>query len=137
VTFCGFITDITERKRAAETLQKSQELLQAIIDNSPAVIYVKDLEGRYLLVNRRYENIFALARDAILGKMDRDIFPPAAAEAFRAMDLRVAAAGQALTEEETVPQDDGPHTYISVKCPLRDPDGKTYGVFGISTDITE
>jgi transcriptional regulator with GAF, ATPase, and Fis domain len=53
------------------------------------------------------------------------------------MDERVAAAGGAMTEEEIAPLDDGPHTYISVKCPLRDNTGRIYAVFGISTDITE
>ncbi|MBI3758207.1 MAG: PAS domain S-box protein [Deltaproteobacteria bacterium] len=129
--------DITERKHAEAALRKSQQLLQAIIDNSMAVIYVKDLAGRYLLANRSYREIFHLSSDAILGKTDYDIFAKEAADAFRAMDERVAAADQALMEEETAPQDDGLHAYLSVKAPLRDNTGKTYAIFGISTDITE
>jgi PAS domain S-box-containing protein len=126
-----------ERQRAEETIRSAQHLLQAIVDNSMAVIYVKDLAGRYLLVNRRYEDIFHLTREAILGRTDHDLFPKAAADAFRAMDERVALAGQALTEEETVPQVDGAHTYLSVKFPLQDVTGRLYAVSGISTDITE
>jgi PAS domain S-box-containing protein len=133
----GISRDITERRQAEEAFRKGQQLLRAIIDNSPAVIYVKDLEGRYLLVNRRYGELFHLGVEAVLGKTDYDIFPEEAAAAFRAMDERVAAAGVALTEEEIAPQEDGPHSYISVKCPLRDETGRPYAVFGISTDITE
>ncbi|HTD65394.1 MAG TPA: PAS domain S-box protein, partial [Candidatus Limnocylindria bacterium] len=132
----SMFTDITERKRAEEALRDSQQLLQAIIDNSPAVIYVKDLQGRYLLVNRRFEEIFHLTHDAILGRTDYDFFPKEDSDAFRAMDRKVAAAGHALTGEETAPHHDGLHTYVSVKCPLRDKAGELYGVFGISTDIT-
>jgi PAS domain S-box-containing protein len=133
----SLLREVRERQRAEETIRSAQQLLQAIVDNSMAVIYVKDLSGRYLLVNRRYEDIFHLTREAILGRTDHDLFPQAAADAFRAMDERVALAGKALTEEETVPQVDGAHTYLSVKFPLLDATGRPYAVTGISTDITE
>jgi PAS domain S-box-containing protein len=135
--FAGFLRDISERQHAEQVLRESQQLLQAIIDNSPAVIYVKSLDGRYLLVNRRFSDLFHFSKEAIVGKTDHDIFPKPAADAFRAVDQRVATAGHALTMEETAPQDDGPHTYISVKCPLWDNTGKIYAMFGISTDITD
>jgi PAS domain S-box-containing protein len=112
-------------------------MIRAIIDNSTAVIYVKDLQGRYLLVNRRYSELFHISNETVAGKTDHDLFPQDVAESVRAMDLRVAAAATTLTEEEVVPHDDGPHTYISVKCPLWDETGKPYAVFGISTDITD
>ena len=117
--------------------RQSQQLLEAVVETSPAVIYVKDLEGRYLMVNRRYADIFRLDRDAVVGRTDHDIFPKEMADAFRAMDRRVAAADQPLTEEEVAPHHDGLHAYISVKSPLRDDAGQTYAVFGVSTDITE
>lgn len=117
--------------------RQSQRLLEAIIENSPAVIYVKDLDGRYLMVNRRYADIFQIDRDAMIGSTDHDIFSKEVADAFRSMDLRVAAVDQPLTEEEEAPHHDGPHAYISVKSPLRDEAGQAYAIFGISTDITE
>ena len=133
-----------ELQTANETLQaemearrESQQLLQAIIDNSQAVVYVKDLDGRFLLVNRRFEEIFRLARETILGRTDHHIFAKETADAFRNLDVRVARADQPIIEEETVPEADGLHTYISVKAPLRDAAGKVNAIFGISTDITE
>lgn len=130
--------ELDARVAAREAEQRrSQALIEAIFENSPAVIYVKDLAGRYLMVNRRYCDIFKLDRTAVIGKTDYDLFPQAAADAFRAMDARVAEASLPLTEEETAPLDDGPHAYISVKSPLRDETGQTYAVFGISTDITD
>jgi PAS domain S-box-containing protein len=131
------LQDVTEQKRVEDELRDSQQLLQAIIDNSAAVIYVKDLQGRYLLVNRRYSELFHISNEAIVGKSDHDLFGKDAADAFRQMDLRVAAADAPLIEEELVPHDDGPQTYVSVKCPLRDHQGRVCGVFGISTDITD
>lgn len=117
--------------------RRSQRLIDAIVENSPAVIYVKDLAGRYIMVNRRYADIFHLDRADVIGRTDHDIFAEDVADAFRAMDQRVAAADAALTEEETAPLDDGLHSYISVKTPLRDDTDQVYAVFGISTDITE
>ena len=117
--------------------RQGRRLLEAVVEASPAVIYVKDLHGRYLMVNHRYADIFHVDRDAMIGRTDHDIFPKEMAEAFQAMDRRVAAAGQPLTEEEVAPHDDGPHAYISVKAPLRDDAGQAYAVFGISTDVTE
>lgn len=124
-------------RHASAQVLAGQRLLQAIVDNSGAVIYAKDLEGRYLLVNRLYTDIFHLREDEVLGKTDVDLFDAPAAAAFRAMDRRVVEAGHPLVEEETAPQSDGEHTYLSVKCPLRDVEGRISGVFGISTDISE
>lgn len=129
--------EIAERKQAQEQLRDSQQRLQAILDNSFAVIYLKDAQGRYLLVNRRYETLFHVQRDAVLGKTDHDVFPKLMAEAFRANDERALKTRGAVTIEEIAPQDDGLHTYISVKFPLLDALGEPYGVCGISTDITE
>jgi len=117
--------------------RESQQLLQAIIDNSQTVVYVKDLDGRFLLVNRQFEQIFRLSRDEILGRTDHHLFAQDTADAFRNMDVRVAKADHAVIEEETVPQAGELHTYISVKAPLRDEAGGVYAIFGISTDITE
>lgn len=128
---------IAERTRAEEALRASQELLQNVIDSSTAVIYVKDVEGRYMLVNRRYEELFGTARETTVGKSDYDVFPREHAEAFRAFDQRVLLAGTALETEEVVPQDGASHTYISIKFPLRDAAGVAYAVCCISTDITE
>jgi len=111
--------------------------LQAILDNTTAVIYVKDLDGRYLLVNRQFERIFHLARGASLGRSDHELFPPDFAAAFCANDRQVAVTNKVIEFEERVPQDGLVHTYISIKFPLQGEDGRPEAVCGISTDITE
>ncbi len=120
-----------------DALRESEERLQAILDNTTAVIYVKDTEGRYILINRQYETLFHVDREEVKGKTDYDIFPRENADAFVANDRRVLEAGVPLESEEVAPHDDGPHTYISLKFPLRDSTGAPYAVCGISTDITD
>jgi PAS domain S-box-containing protein len=130
-------SEIAERERAEMATRESRQLLQAIADNTTAVIYVKDLEGRYLMVNRRYCELFNLREDEVVGKSDAELLPAETAAAVRSVDLRVAEGQAAVIAEEEVPLDDGPHTFVSVKCPLRDPEGNVHGVFGVSTDITD
>jgi PAS domain S-box-containing protein len=135
--FASLEEQVTERRQAEEALRASQRRLQDIIDNSTALVSVKDLKGRYLLVNRRFEEIFHLTRDQVIGQPDRKFFPEEQAEAFRHNDRRAIEAGQAIEIEEVAQQDDGLHTYISIKAPLCDEAGAPYAVCGISTDITE
>ncbi|MDG6103584.1 PAS domain-containing protein [Dactylosporangium aurantiacum] len=111
--------------------------LLALIDNTSAVIYMRDLDGRYMLVNREYERLFEVRRDAIVGLTDHDLFPADVADAFRANDLQAARHGRPVQMEEEAPGEDGPHTYVTVKFPLIGADGAPYAVCGISTDITE
>jgi len=116
--------------------RESEQRLQDILDSASVVVYVKDLEGRYLLVNRRYEEFYHVSRAEVIGNTDREIFPQEAADELRANDELVLTSGRSVELEETASQDDGLHTYISVKFPLRNARGTTYAVCGISTDIT-
>ena len=126
-----------ERKFAKQAVQESEGRLQAILDGSPAVIYVKDLQGRYLLINQKFETLFNVYREGIKGKTDFDIFPHEIAEVFRKNDELVLEAGKPLDSEEVAPHVEGLHTYISNKFPLRNTEGTIYAICGISTDITE
>ncbi len=130
-------TENAERLRAEAELHRSRQQLQAIIDNSPAIIYLKDLQGRYLLINHQYERLFHISKRAIVGRTDYDIFPEDLAEAFQINDQKVITANMPQNLEESVPHEDGLHTYLSIKFPLYDSSGKMYGVCGVSTDITE
>lgn len=133
----GISRDVTARKLAEEQLRQSQQRLQSILDHTSAVIYMKDAQGRYLLINRRYEELFHVTQQQVCGKTDFDLFPPAVAAAFRANDLAALASDSPLHFEEQVPQDDGPHTYLSVKFRLQEGPGGADAVCGISTDITD
>jgi PAS domain S-box-containing protein len=136
VGLVGVSHDITESKRVEEERRLSGARLQAILDNSPAVIYLKDTQGRYLLINRRFEEMFHWRREEVVGKMDDDLFSKETANTIQMNDQKVVAALAALEFEEVATHDDGPHTYISVKFPLLDATGAAYAVCGLSTDIT-
>ena len=129
--------EIVERQRVEAALRESEERLQAILDNSPALIYVKDTQGRYILVNQWYETLFHIAAQEVKGKTDYDLFPKEMAEIYRANDQSVLEAKTALEWEELIPHDDGIHTYLSIKFPLYDATGFAYAVCGIATDITK
>jgi len=135
--FVSVMEDITERKKEQELLRKSQLRLQSILDHTTACIYMKDLAGRYELINRRFEELFHVTGEFLKGKTDYEIFPQEMAQRLRANDAHVVAAGSPLELEENILQDDGVHTYISIKVPLLDEQGKPVGIFGISTDITQ
>ncbi len=129
--------DVTRSKQAEEELRQSEERLRAIMDNSPTLIFLKDMEGRYLQVNRKFEEVFPLASRDLIGKTDEDICPPAQAAAFRANDRKVLEAGVPMEFEEVALHDDGPHTSLVIKFPLVNPQGKCEALCGIATDITD
>jgi PAS domain S-box-containing protein len=128
---------IAERQGARVAARVTAGLLEAISEHAPAVIYVKDLVGRYLMVNRRYAEVTGLGQSAVIGKTDYELFCPEQAECFVAMDQRVIRAGHALTEEQVAVVAGEPRNYISVKCPLLDEADEPYAVIGISTDVTD
>ncbi len=128
---------IVERDEAQKELLSSERRLQAILDSTTAVVYAKDRQGRYLVINRQFEELFHITRKHIVGKTDHDVFPKEAADALRANDLKVLEAGYPIEFEEAVPHDEGVHTYISIKFPLYDAEGNVHAACGISTDITE
>ncbi len=124
-------------KSRTELLKQSEERFRAIIDNSTAVICMKDVEGRYILVNRRFEKLFGLTKAQMAGKTDHDIFPKEMAGALRANDLKVLEAKSPIEFDEAVSQSGSIRHYISIKFPLFDQTGIPHATCGISTDITE
>jgi PAS domain S-box-containing protein len=99
-------------------------------------MFLKDLSGGYLYINKQYEKLFHVTNEDIQGKTDHDIFPLKVADAVVANDQFVAQSGNVIEVEELMPQDDGIHNYISVKVPVRNASGVIYAVCGIATDIT-
>jgi len=126
-----------EHTRIQNMLKENQALVQAVIDNSAAAIYVRDSEARYLLTNREYERLFGLDRNMVKGETGHDFFSADIVARWLANDRVVLESGKAAEFEEIVPQTDGIRTYISVKFPLYTVHGTLYGVCGILTDITE
>lgn len=115
----------------------SSAWLRQILDNSTALVYLKDVAGRYLFVNRRLLEVFGLDEAAVIGHLDADVFPADVAAGFQHNDAIVLDRNAPVEVEERARLPDGEHVYLSVKFPLRDADGRPYAVCGISTDITD
>jgi len=129
--------EIVERRQANVRLARSEQMLSDVIKHSPAVVYLKDLAGRYMLINRPYWQLFSDTSIDVSAQSDANFFPPQIAATLRANDERVLASEASMEFEEVLPIGGAERTYLSVKFPLRDSFGDVYAVCGISTDITE
>jgi len=130
--------DVTDRKLAELALIESEARLQSFLDNSSAIIYIKDLEGKYQWVNRVFEQVLQISKAEIIGLTDFDILPLAEAQTIRQNDHEALCHGAPIHREEEVVLSDGlSHSYYVTKFPLFDSDGKTYALAGISIDITD
>lgn len=129
--------DITERKRSERELAESHSLIQAVIENTDDAIFVKDLEGRYKLINPAGARALGRSLEEIIGRKDDEIFPPENAASTIAHDREVIATHTSHTYEDTAEMDGQNRTFLSTKSPHRDGGGELIGIVGISRDITE
>ncbi|HDR9494609.1 TPA: PAS domain S-box protein [Burkholderia stabilis] len=127
---------VAEHERAELAIRDSQQQLQSIVDNAATVISVKQADRRYVLVNRRFEDVFHVRRQDAFGKTDAQLFSAERAAASRQADDRVLA-GDVVETEETVILGGQLHTFLSVNFPIRDSGGRIVSIGGISTDISE
>src|SRR5438477_3591856 len=118
-------------------LPNSLEILQAVIDATPDAIFVKDLEGCYLIVNEAAAGFLGKSPDEIVGKNDLELYPEATARQIIEDAQKVLAAGTALTFEGVATSALGTQAYLVTKGVYRNKHGKIAGVFGISHDMTE
>ena len=130
-------SQIRSINKSQHELLENKKLLQAIIDNTSNPIFIKEINGKYLLINKQHETLFHHSIQEIVGKTDYDLLPKEVADVYRNSDLEAVKALKEIKIEETIQQEDGPHTYIAVKFPLYDAEGRIYAIGGISTDITE
>ncbi|MGC8493945.1 MAG: PAS domain-containing sensor histidine kinase [Syntrophobacteraceae bacterium] len=147
--------DLSERKRSEQALKAARDELSrysknlecqvrkrtreitGILKYTPSVVYIKDRDGRYSLVNSRFEELFGIGGGDVCGKTDYDLFSAEIADRLRAADMETLAKRRPSQVEESVSRGDGVHTYLSVKFPLYDEQGEPTSVCGIATDITE
>ena len=135
----GTLTDITERKRMERSIAENEARLRTLVQTIPDLIWLKDVDGVYLVCNKRVELFFG-ARDAdIIGKTDYDFIDRELADSFREHDCKAMTAGKPSANEEwlTFADDGYQGLFDTIKTPMYDAEGKLTGVLGISRDITK
>lgn len=119
--FLVLVRNITERKKTEEALLESEERFRGFMDNSPAVAFMKDEQGRYVYINKPFEQRLEMRREDVIGKTDSDIWSPEIAKPWREADCTVLSTNTARELIETSPMPDGTIcSWLSYKFPLRD-----------------
>jgi PAS domain S-box-containing protein len=135
--FVSHLQEMAERRAAQELQRVTERTLRSVIDNTPAMISVKDRNYRYTLVNREFEQEFGVTSDWIVGRSDTEVVPASRITEVHAKDLLVLNGGQTAQEEETIVRDGKERVLMRTRFPLLDEDGAVYAVCQASTDITE
>lgn len=136
--FAKVTRDLTERRLTAQRLEASEARLQAFMNNSRSMMFIKDLSGRYLYVNDPFLEAFAVERFDVIFRSDREIFPPGVAAQFMKNDAEALAAGKGIEFEEVARYSDGnQHISIVHKFPMFDRHGQVIALGGVVTDITD
>jgi len=117
-------------------VRKRTREISGILQYTPAVVYIKDADGKYTMVNSRFEELFGIRSSEVRGKTDKDFLSPDIAEQFFKNDERVLREKQSIQVEESIVIDHETHTFLSTKFPLYDGKSRVTGVCGIATDIT-
>ena len=138
------IKDISEKREMENVLRnyeiaivQNQERLQSILDNATSLIYVKDLDGRYLLVNKQFKQVLNVTESEIIGKTDFDFTDPVQAQRFRETDDKVLSTCKPVELEVIIGKPGQDHTLLITKFPLINAQNEVYGISGIATDISE
>ncbi len=132
----GVCRDVTESVEARRALGHSELRTQAIVDNSPSLVAVKDLEGRYLMANAETARILGVSPAEIIGKPCHELFPTIAAQ-MRANDHQAIAESEAVYDEAELLVGDELRSFVTVTFPLPDAGGRVAETCTIATDVTE
>ncbi len=135
----GVESDVTRRLEVERTLQEKQAQLDAIFENSPAEIFLKDVEGRYVRISREFERRFNVRNKDVVGKLPEDIHYQSLGKFVREHDLEVLNTGKPVLREEhaRLGDDDQEHVFLTLKFPTLDEEGRVTGLGAIATDVTE
>lgn len=137
VRMIGMNWDITETKQAEDRIKRQTNLINALLDSIPDLVFFKDLEGRYLGCNPRFAEFVGRTKEAIIGKTDYELFEYAIADAFRMNDRQTLLLQDTRHNEEWITYPDGRLQLVdTIKTPYWGPDRELIGVLGISRDMT-
>lgn len=132
------VADVTERERINEALQVSRQQLDAMINNIPDMVWLKDVDLRYLALNEATLRSAGRRREEVIGRTDHELWPGDLADRYAAQDRRALESGQRQTVEEAIPSTTGQLAWVeTISTPYSDSQGRLAGVAGIARDLTE
>src|SRR5438128_2745927 len=133
----GVITDITQRKQAEQDLKEKEERFHSFMNNSPAIAFMKDTEGRLIYHNRPFQRLFQQGEEQLIGKTDFDLFPVEVARKLRENDDVILRANRTIETVERIPTPDGvSRDWLVFKFPFQAGAGRTR-IGGVAVDITD
>ncbi len=130
------LRDLSSLQRIDKALEASEARLRQVLDNTTAVVFIKDANGRYSYANGRFCEMVGRTQSELIGGHDSDVFPPEVVARLRADDKRVLELRAPQEIEEHLIVDGRRCTYLATKFPLIDEQGNAYAICGIATDIT-
>ena len=128
--------DVTGRDELRQDLRRREHELRAVLENSHAAIFIKDLDGRYEMVNSYLADLAGRTATSMLGKTDAEMWPPEFAERYRAHDREIIRTGRSQEFAERLEAEGEIRDYVSLKFPVFDDEGRVIGTGGVATDIT-
>ena len=128
---------ILDSQATEQVLQKNYNLLLTVINSTPTALFVKDIEGCYMMLNAAGASIIGKSFDEIIGRDDSELFPPEIADNIRKSDRQIVTAGKTQVMEEELPVQGKLRTFLSTKNVYRDGQGKIGGIVSIARDITD
>ena len=133
----GGCTDVTASRQAEAERSRAFGILHAVTEESDDAVYVKDLDGRYVMVNPMFARMVGRRREEIVGLVDEELFPAETAARMRRTDHEAVEAGGRVRFEEQIPTSFGRRSFLTSKALRRDAAGDVIGVIGLSRDVTD
>ena len=133
----GLRRHITELEILVDELREAQAHYLTVLESADDAIFIKDTEGRYVIVNSVFSDRVGMAEKDLVSKTPLDVYPGEVGAKIRADDLEALAGGEVVENEDQFDTPEGQKIFLARKVPIRDSDGKIVGLLGISRDITE
>ncbi|MBI5454952.1 MAG: PAS domain S-box protein [Deltaproteobacteria bacterium] len=130
------LIDVTKHIKTDEALKESEERLRAVLDNMGNLVYMRDLEGRLVFMNKYGQAFFKKTMGELYGTTVFELFPRETAEVFDASDKLALREERTVEVEEELELKEGRRYFLTIKFPLKNAAGKTYGLCGVVTDVT-
>jgi len=138
------VKDITEKKKIELELKESeqerkenQSRLEAILENTTSLIFIKNLDGKYIMINRRFREVMGVTDEMVIDKTDYDFSEKETADHYKRLDDEVISTRKPVETEEWIFGPEGRKNLLVIKFPLIDHRRKIFGISGIATDITD